>query len=121
MASTPVDESSAHLQLTQQLPVLPAATTSRVVVNNPLLRVIQFTFDTGELLTEHTSPRAVTCLLNEGRMGFTVDGVEHDMQAGDVIYLAPNAPHALVAKEPSRLTLTMVDVEAAPTVAEDLS
>lgn len=117
MASTPVDQSSAHLHLQEQLPVLPSATTSRVLVNNPLLRVVQFTFDSGELLTEHTSPRAVSCLLNEGRMGFTVDGVEHDMSPGDVIYLAPDAPHALVAHEPSRLTLTMVDVKAAGVTA----
>lgn len=110
---TPVTASSAHLELATRLPVVEASTTSRVVVSNPLLRIVQFTFDAGQLLTEHTSPRAVSCLLGEGRIAFTVDGVQHDMRAGDVIYLAPGVPHALEAVEASRLTLTMIDVEAA--------
>ncbi len=112
MASrTPVSSSSAHLGLAQALPVVAESTTSRVLVDNDVLRVVQFTFDAGQLLTEHTSPRAVTCVLDAGRMTFTVDGVAHDMGPGDVIYLAPHVPHALVAVEASRLTLTMVDVD----------
>lgn len=112
-APTPVEQSSAHLELSTKLPVVESSTTSRVLVNNDLLRIVQFTFDAGELLTEHTSPRAVSCLLSEGRMTFTVEGVEHAMGPGDIIYLAPGAPHALTAIEPCRLTLTMVDVDAA--------
>ena len=57
--------------------------------------MVIFTFDTGQLLTEHASPRAVVCTLLEGEMDFTVVGKIHDMRAGDVIYLAPNEPHAL--------------------------
>lgn len=110
--STPLTQSSAHVDLRTALPVVDSSTTSRVLVTNDVLRIVQFTFDAGELLTEHTSPRAVTCVLTEGRMTFTVEGVEHDMGAGDVIYLAPGVRHALTAVEPCRLTLTMVDVEA---------
>ena len=107
---TPVSESSAHVGLAEALPVVAESTTSRVLVDNDVMRIVQFTFDTGQLLTEHTSPRAVSCLLTSGRLTFTVDGTEHDMGPGDVIYLAPGVPHALVAVEPSRLTLTMVEV-----------
>lgn len=109
---TAVEESSAHLGLLDALPVGAEATTSRVVVNNPLLRVVYFAFDAGELLTEHSSPRAVVVQLLDGAMRFTVDGVEHAMRPGDVIYLAPGAVHALVADAPSHLSLVMVDPDA---------
>ena len=105
-----IAESSAHLGLLAALPVQAEATTSRVVVNNPLLRVVYFAFDTGELLTEHSSPRAVVVQLLTGALRFTVDGIEHAMVPGDAIHLAPGAVHSLVADAPSHLSLVMVDL-----------
>lgn len=94
------------------LPVTASATTSRVVVNNPLLRVVVFAFDAGELLTDHASPRAVVVTLLDGAIRFKVGEVEHAMAPGDVIYLAPGQTHALVADAPSRMSLVMVDPAA---------
>lgn len=108
--TTPVGESSAHLGLGEALPVIDGSTTSRVLVTNDLLRVVQFTFDAGEMLTEHTSPRAVVVQLVSGRMRFSVSGTEHVMADGDIIYLAPGASHALTAETPCRMTLVMVDL-----------
>lgn len=109
---SPVSESSAHLDLTDALPVVSESTTSRVLVTNDVMRIVQFTFDAGEMLTEHTSPRAVAVQLVSGRMRFTVDGTEHVMGDGDIVYLAPGASHALVAETACRMTLVMVDLPA---------
>jgi len=106
---TEVAESAAHMGLFAALPVTAEATTSRVVVNNPLLRVVLFAFDTGELLTDHSSPRAVVVQLIDGAIRFTSGGTEHTMAPGDVIYLAPGETHSLVADAPSHLSLVMVD------------
>lgn len=105
-----ISESSAHLDLSDALPVVPESTTSRVLVTNDVMRIVQFTLDAGEMLTEHTLPRAVAVQLVSGRLRFTVDGTGHNMVDGDVIYLAPGAPHALVAETPCRMTLVMVDL-----------
>mgnify|MGYP000849730344 CR=1 FL=1 len=110
--TTTVEESGATLGLLAALPVQPEATTSRVVVNNPLLRVVYFAFDTGELLTEHTSPRAVVVQLLTGAMRFTIEDTEYAMLAGDVLYLAPGARHSLIADAPSHMSLVMVDIDA---------
>ncbi|GAB2871992.1 cupin domain-containing protein [Nocardioides pacificus] len=107
---SPVTDSSAHLQLNDSLPVVTESTTSRVLVTNDVMRVVQFTFDAGELLTEHTSPRAVVVQLVSGRMRFTLEGTEHLMGEGDVVNLAPGASHALVAETACRMTLVMVDL-----------
>ena len=114
-ASTPSTESLFRLGLNDALPISDEATTSRVVVNNEILRTVIFTFDTGQLLTEHTSPRAVIVTLLEGEMDFSIGERTERMGAGDVIYLAPGERHALTAVSPCRMQLVMVDVDKAGT------
>ncbi len=109
---TTLEESSEHLGLLDALPVAADSTTSRVVVNNSLLRVVYFGFDTGELLTDHSSPRAVVVQLLDGAIRFTYEGRESTMAPGDVIYLAPGVLHSLVADAPSHVSLVMVDTKA---------
>ena len=109
--STPVTESLFQLRLNDALPISKEATTSRVVVNNDVLRTVIFTFDAGQLLTEHASPRAVVVTLLEGEMDFSIGERTERMTAGDVIYLAPGDRHALTAVTECRLQLVMVDVD----------
>lgn len=107
---TEVSTSLAVTDLLAGLPVTPSATTSRVVVNNPELRVVVFAFDAGEMLTDHSSPRAVVVQLLDGAVRLTLAGQEHSLRPGDVVYLAPGDRHAVVADEPSHLSLVMVDL-----------
>jgi hypothetical protein len=75
--STPGSTPSWFTHLLDGIPVTPSSTTSRVVVNSPALRVVVFALDAGELLTEHSSPRAVVVQLLDGSVRFTVSGEEH--------------------------------------------
>ena len=100
--STLVSESLFRLGLNEALPISDEATTSRVVVNNDVLRTVVFTF---------ASPKAVVVTLLEGEMDFSIKERKERMKAGDVIYLAPNDRHALVAVTPCRMQLVMVDVD----------
>ena len=109
--STLVSESLFRLGLNEALPISEEATTSRVVVNNDVLRTVIFTFDAGQMLTEHASTKAVVVTLLEGEMDFSIKERKERMKAGDVIYLAPNDRHALVAVTPCRMQLVMVDVD----------
>lgn len=110
--STPVSESVVTTGLLEALPVSDSSVTSRVVVNNPLLRVVVFAFDTGETLTEHSSPRAVVVQVLDGRIDYTLGEETSTMVPGDLVYMEPGIKHALVALEPSHLSLVMVDTEA---------
>ena len=65
------------MDLVDALPVVAESTTSRVLVGNDVMRIVQFTVDAGEMLTEHATPRAVAVHLVSGRMRFTVDGTEN--------------------------------------------
>ena len=116
-SSTPATESLFRLGLNAALPISEEATTSRVVVNNDILRTVVFTFDAGQVLTEHSSPRAVIVTLLEGEMDFSIGERTERMEVGDVIYLAPGDRHALTAVTPCRMQLVMVDVDKATTTA----
>ena len=118
MSVTAVTESLFCLGLNEALPVSEEATTSRVVVNNDVLRTVIFTFDAGQVLTEHSSPRAVIVTLLEGEMDFSIGERTERMSAGDVIYLAPGERHALTAVTPCRMQLVMVDVDKATAANE---
>ncbi|MDO5729728.1 MAG: cupin domain-containing protein [Actinomycetaceae bacterium] len=108
--SSPVETSTVTTDVFNDLPIAKAATTSRVVVNNDVLRHVVFSFDAGQVLTEHASPRAVIVQLLTGKMSFSIAGNDHVLEAGDVIYLAPGERHALEAIEPCYMGLTLVDV-----------
>ena len=121
MAATETDQNIAVANVLQDLPVTKEATTSRVLVNNPLLRVVDFAFDRvadrdaeriGQLLTEHSSPRAVVVTLLSGTMDFDLGSETHHLTPGDVLYMAPGAVHALRATSPCHMQLVMVDVDA---------
>ena len=112
MPTTPVNESLFRLGLNDALPISEEATTSRVVVNNDVLRTVIFTFDAGQMLTEHASTKAVVVTLLEGEMDFSIGNRSERLKAGDVIYLAPNDRHALTAVTPCRMELVMVDVNS---------
>ena len=112
MSVTAVTESLFCLGLNEALPVSEEATTSRVVVNNDVLRTVIFTFDAGQMLTEHASTKAVVVTLLQGEMDFSIGERNERMKAGDVIYLAPNDRHALTAVTPCRMELVMVDVNS---------
>lgn len=108
MAASPVGESCVAAGLTEQLPITTQATTSRVVISNDAVRVVVFAMDAGQELTEHAAPRPVVVQMLQGSMTFTVSGTTSQLAAGDVVYLAPDARHALVATTPARFALTLL-------------
>jgi quercetin dioxygenase-like cupin family protein len=108
MARTPADESLVVNDLAKALPVTASSTTSRTLVDNDRVRVVAFTFDTGEQLTEHTAAMPVVVQLSAGTMRFEVDGEAHHLTAGDCVYLAANEPHSLEALEPALMSLVMI-------------
>ncbi len=67
-----------------------------------------FAFDTGQGLTEHTSPFDALVVVTEGTFTITVNGVALDAAAGSVVRLPANVPHALEAHAPARMLLVML-------------
>src|SRR5665647_95677 len=89
--------------------IKPEATVSRTVLQAEGARVVLFSFDAGQVLTEHTA--AVPALLQvlDGHLRITADGHTVDLRPGGLVHLAARLPHAVEAVEASRLQLTMLD------------
>jgi len=89
--------------------IQPEATVSRTVLKAEGARVVVFSFDAGQVLTEHTA--AVPALLQtlDGHLRITADGRTVDLRPGGLVHLAARLPHAVEAVEASRLQLTMLD------------
>jgi quercetin dioxygenase-like cupin family protein len=70
--------------------------------------VTLFAFDRGEGLSEHTAPfDAMVCVL-DGTADVTIGGTAMRVEAGQMVIMPANVPHALTAVEPFKMMLTMI-------------
>ncbi|HEY6795510.1 MAG TPA: cupin domain-containing protein [Kineosporiaceae bacterium] len=85
------------------------STVSRTVLKAEGARLVLFSFDTGQELTEHTAAMPVLLQVLGGRLTVTAAGRSVDLMPGGMVHLTTRLPHAVIAREPSRLLLTMLD------------
>jgi quercetin dioxygenase-like cupin family protein len=111
--TTPASQSVVHAGVWGEMPIALESTTSRALVKDDLLNVVEFVMDAGQELTDHASPRAVVIHIGAGEVRVSLDDVAHELTAGDVVYLAPGQRHAVLARTAARFTLVMVDVARA--------
>ena len=91
-----------------EVTIQPGAVVSKVVHRNSELNITVFAFDAGEELTEHQASRSAVVQVVSGRLRFTVDNEQLDLGPGSWLHMAPGAPHALVAVEPTVMLLTLI-------------
>ncbi len=89
--------------------VAPDSTVSRTVLKAEGARVVLFSFDAGQELTEHTAAVPVLLQALDGRFEITAADRTVTLQPGGLIHLGTRTPHSVVATEPGRLLLTMLD------------
>ncbi|MDC4233662.1 cupin domain-containing protein [Actinomyces sp. B33] len=90
------------------------ATVSTTVMRAEGVRLVLFSFDTDELLSEHTAAMPVILQALEGALEITADGRTVVLRPGDVIHFGTRLPHAVRALEPSKLALYMLDRREKP-------
>ncbi|MGE3140921.1 MAG: cupin domain-containing protein, partial [Thermoleophilia bacterium] len=79
---------------------------SQTVHSDDAIRVVLFGFAAGEELTEHTASRPATIQVLSGSFDLTLGGEPVEAPAGTWVHMTAGLPHALRAREPSRLLLT---------------
>jgi quercetin dioxygenase-like cupin family protein len=86
---------------------------SRVLARSAGGNVTLFAFDDGEELSEHTAPLDALLLVLAGAFDLTVGGNPVAAGPGSLVRLPAHVPHAIQAREPSRMLLVMLrDKEA---------
>lgn len=100
---TDVQDIASMIQINEQ------ATVSRTVMHCEGMRLVLFSFDKDEILSEHTAAMPVILQTLEGALEITADGRTVILRPGDVIHFGTRLPHAVRALEPSKLALFMLD------------
>lgn len=80
----------------------------RILLDDPVMRVVQISLRAGQGLPEHAANGLVTVYSVEGRVLFYEGAECCEMVPGKLIRLALGRPHRLEAKEDSRLLVTMI-------------
>jgi quercetin dioxygenase-like cupin family protein len=94
--------------LAGEVAIQSGAVVSKVVHRGDGIDVTVFGFDAGEQLTEHRASRAAVVQVLLGWLRFTVEGEELLLGPGSWLHMEPDAPHSLVATEPTVMLLTML-------------
>ncbi len=96
------------LSLVGQVEYLPGQIVSKTLSQNEHHSLTLFAFDKGEEISTHASDgdALVTALDGSGRI--TIEGVEHQLGAGDAIVMPAGKPHAVYAQSQFKMLLTVL-------------
>lgn len=89
--------------------VAPESTVSRTALRAEGARVVLFSFDAGQELTEHTAAVPILLQVLDGRLQVGADGRRVELAPGGLVHIGARVPHEILALEPSRMALTMLD------------
>ncbi len=81
---------------------------SRIIMKNASGSVTMFAFDAGQELSEHTAPFEALAHVVDGEAEIDISGVPHHLNAGDLIVMPANEPHAVKAVKHFKMLLTMI-------------
>lgn len=82
---------------------------SREVIKKELGTVTFFAFDQGQGLSEHSAPFDAMVQVIDGEAEITISGKKNTVDAGKIIIMPANEPHALQAENsPFKMILTMI-------------
>ena len=81
---------------------------SREIIKKDTGTVTIFAFDKGEGLSEHTAPFDAMVQIIDGKAEITISGNKNVLEAGEMIIMPANEPHALKALEKYKMVLTMI-------------
>jgi quercetin dioxygenase-like cupin family protein len=105
---TPTIPSGQALSLHSLITPTDQGIASRVLAKTTGGNLTLFAFDTGQGLTEHTSPFDAFVLVLEGTLTITVGGAAVDASTGTIVRLPADVPHAVDAVEATRMLLVML-------------
>ncbi len=85
-----------------------AGIVSRTLLQSPELRVVLFSFDQGQELTAHSSKRRALVQVLSGACDFLFNGNWSRLEAGMLLHMPPDHPHAVRASHgPFTMLLTL--------------
>ncbi len=107
MTNAPIQK-AAPLNMEDLVSIQERSVVSREIMRNEAGNVTVFAFDSGEGLSEHSAPFDAMVYILQGSMVITISKVPHTLKQCDFIIMPANEPHALTAKEKTKMLLVML-------------
>src|SRR5204862_3515599 len=82
--------------------------TRRTVAHGDTMYQMLATLAAGSRMPAHSHPQEQIVHILEGKMRLIVEGVPHELSAGDSFYLASNVPHGVEKILPTRVLVTFI-------------
>ncbi len=89
------------------------AVVSKTLLDKKSGTLTLFSFDTGQGLSEHTSPYDATVLIVDGQATLVIGGKPVTAKVGELVIMPAGVPHELRAEEPFKMLLIMIREQSA--------
>lgn len=86
----------------------PDSIVSRTIIDKTTGTVTFFAFDKGQALSEHTTPFDALVYVIDGEVEIVIAGKALRLEAGQIVIMPADQPHAVKALERFKMTLTMI-------------
>jgi quercetin dioxygenase-like cupin family protein len=81
---------------------------SKTLLKKEIGNLTLFAFDVGQGLSEHSAPFDAVVQILDGSAEITIGGAKQTVQAGEMLVMPADIPHAVHAKERFKMLLTMI-------------
>lgn len=102
------DIAGSPLEITDLIDYQDGAIVSRTLVDREAATLTLFACDAGQTISEHTAPHEALLQVLDGTAEVTIDGTDHELEAGESIVFPAETPHAVAAVKQFKMLLTMI-------------
>ena len=103
-----VKKDGSAVKLSELVDYQDGSIVSKEIIKAEKGTVTLFAFDKGQGLSEHTAPFDALVYNLDGKAEVTIEGKPHLLEAGEIIIMPANKPHALKAVERFKMLLVMI-------------
>src|SRR6186713_3204218 len=105
--STELEKSKSHI-IVEIIEYVPNAVLCKTIIKKSTGNISIMSFDTGEGLTEKTSPFDTFAQIIDGRAEIVIDGVSNLLEVGQGIILPAHLPNIFRANERFKMIITVI-------------
>jgi quercetin dioxygenase-like cupin family protein len=108
MTDKEVTQKGIPFNLADHITYAIGSAVSKTLLKKDTGNITLFSFDAGQGLSEHTSPYDAVVYILEGQAQITIGGKPQTVQAGEMLIMPADVPHALHAEEQFKMLLIMI-------------
>jgi quercetin dioxygenase-like cupin family protein len=102
------DPKGKQINLAEGIKYSDGSVVSKTLLDKKTGTLTLFSFDTGQGLSEHTSPYDATVQVIEGEADLTIGGKLVKAKAGELVIMPANVPHSVRAEKRFKMLLIMI-------------